>query len=496
MIISGASADAEISKVTPAEIEDTGLASFAYLRLDDEDFERLNYALAKRSAPHGVKQTWDDAALMVRGADAGRDVLLTKGRVPVGVIQCKRLEGQIALPAVFREMAKLILFASVNGDLRFDSDLIYLLAVAKDPAGTVVDYFARRVEVEARKRDMIVAAALEVRDTYATLEKIGDEDVERLVFAGLPRLDIKLIRPVDLDEWMGREPSVAARFFKQRIVVDNQIVSDRLDAFEAMIKGLMGDVQKLAPVTDEDLDLLREQIRDTPETHRLNFGFTMLFGFPPQMFAGPPNLEKRIGPLRDVVQQINADYTDWVFALGREKAAEICDSAEAMYAPVIARMIPAPFLGYVAKECLSVALSGTVMSAIVERLSNAPRLDTDEARLRQVREDLAAEWGKYLAGDFGQMIGDAEDLKLKHLIIERGLEGLRSQADLENALKIGADLLQQKLFDAADAMRADCKHKVSIVLTGTSGLDSEEGFKRMVDTARSLGALKPSGDLV
>ncbi|MFN3946093.1 MAG: hypothetical protein ACK4K7_14300 [Allosphingosinicella sp.] len=495
MIISGAAADAEIAKVKPAEIEDAGLASFAYLRLDDEDFERLCYALSKRSAPLGVERIWDDAALMVRGADAGRDVLLTKGGVPVGVIQCKRLEGQMALPAVFREMAKLILFASVNGDLRFDRELIYMLTVARDPARTVVDYFARRSEVEPAKRDAIMAAAVEVRDTYATLARMDDEVVERLVFASLPKLSIKLLRPVDLDEWMGREGAVAARFFKQRIVVDNQIVSDRLDAFEGLLRGLAGDVQKLAPVTDEDLELLREQIRDTPETHRLNLGIAMLFGFPPEMFVGRPNLEKRVGRLRDLLQEVDADYTDWVFALAREKAAEICDSAEAMYAPMIARAIVAPFLGYVAKECLAVALSGSIMSSILDRLSNAPRLESDEARLRQAREDVASEWGRYLAGDFGQMIGDAEDLKLKRLIVERALEGLRSQEHLENALEMGADLLKQKLFDAADSLRATCKHKVSIVLTGSRGIDSDAGLKRLADTVRSLEALKRSGEI-
>jgi hypothetical protein len=493
MIISGASADAEIGKVNPAEIEDAGLASFAYLRLDDEDFERLSYALAKSSAPLGIERIWDDAALMVRGADAGRDVLLTKAGVPAGVIQCKRLESQMALPAVFREMAKLILFASANGDLRFNSDLIYLLAVARDPAGTVVDYFARRAEVEPLKRDMIMAAALEVRDTYATLENMDDAVVERLVFEAMPKLSIKLLRPVDLDEWMGREAAVAARFFKQRIVVDNQLVSDRLDSFEGLLRGLMGDVQKLAPVTDEDLELLREQIRDTPETHRLNLGIAMLFGFPPEMFVGRPNLEKRIGRLRDLLQEVDADYTDWVFALARDKTAEICDSAEAMYAPMVARAVVGPFLGYVAKECLTVALSGSVMSSILDRLSNAPRLETDEARLRQAQGDVAAEWGRYLAGDFGQMIGDAEELKLKRLIIGQGLEGIASQAHLENALEMGANLLKPKLFDAANSIRATCKHKVSIVLTGSRVIDSGEGLKRLADTVRSLEAFKSSG---
>jgi hypothetical protein len=493
MIISGAAADAEISKVEPASDEEAGLDSFAYLRLGDEDFERLSYALAKRSAPHGITRTWDDAAHMVRGADAGRDVLLTKAGRSVGVIQCKRLESQMALPAVFREMAKLILFASVNGDLRFDSDLIYFLAVARDPSGTVVDYFARRAEIEAGKVEAIKAAAIEVRDTYVTLKPLDDATVENRVLEALPKLSINLLRPVDLDEWLGREPTVATRFFKQRVVVDNSVVTDRLDQFEQIMNGLRGDVKQLAPVTDADIKLLREQIEDTPETHRLNVGIAMLFGFPREMFVGRPNLEKRIGRLMEVLKEIDSDYTDWVFALARTKAAEICDSAEAMYAPMIARNIPALFLGYVAKECLAVGLSGSVMSDIIQKLGGAPRLDDDEARLGQTRADVAAEWGRYLAGEFGGMVGDANDLAFKHLIISRTLEGLGSQADIERALEFGADLLKPKLFAAADAMRAMCKHKVSIVLTGTRGIDSAEGLQRLFDTVRGLEALKSSG---
>lgn len=78
MIVSGAAADAEISRVEPVSDDSAGLESFAYFRLGDEDFERLSYALAKRSGPRGIARTWDDAAYMVHGADAGRDVLLTK----------------------------------------------------------------------------------------------------------------------------------------------------------------------------------------------------------------------------------------------------------------------------------------------------------------------------------------------------------------------------------------------------------------------------------
>jgi hypothetical protein len=116
MIIRGTDADAEIDHVRAVVAEETGQVPFAYLRLTDEDFERLSYALFKKSAPSAMERTWDDAAIMVRGADAGRDVLLAGAGRAVGIVQCKRLESGISLPAVFREISKLILFAKVNGD--------------------------------------------------------------------------------------------------------------------------------------------------------------------------------------------------------------------------------------------------------------------------------------------------------------------------------------------------------------------------------------------
>lgn len=486
MILSGTDADAEISKVQPADLEDAGLDCFAYLRLGDEDFERLSYALAKSSAPHGVTRCWDGAALMITGADAGRDVLLTMAGRAVGVIQCKRLESQMALPAVFREMAKLILFAKVNGDLSLTGRLTYILAVARDPARTVVDFFARRAEIELSKEGVIRAATREVRESYETLSHLTDQEAERLVLDALTRFDIHLLRPVDLDEWLGREPGVAARFFKHRLLVDNKVVVDRLDIFESVLKAAM---RQMAPLTDEDLKLLSKRIEDTPESHRLNVGIAMLFGFPREMFVGRANLETRIGRLQKLLIEIDGDYTDWVFALARKKAGEICDSAEAMRVPAIARMIPIQFLSYVARECLAVALTGSVMTGILDRLSNAPVLEDDDARLRQTRSNLEAEWGRYLSGDFGQMVGDAEDLALKRQIVGQVLVGIRTEQELGHALAFGADVLKPAMFAAAEALRETCKHKTTVVLTGGGGIDTDEGLQRLVETLRGLDAL-------
>lgn len=75
-ILKGADADAELAKVKA--VEDLAAASTKYplTGLSADDFEVLCYALFKNSAPDGLAKGWDDAAIVLRGADAGRDLLL------------------------------------------------------------------------------------------------------------------------------------------------------------------------------------------------------------------------------------------------------------------------------------------------------------------------------------------------------------------------------------------------------------------------------------
>jgi hypothetical protein len=74
---------------------DVGSDGYPYTRLSSDDFERLCYALFKRTQPPGQERFWDDVAIMVRGADARRDLVLFKGWQLSGVVQCKRLESAV-----------------------------------------------------------------------------------------------------------------------------------------------------------------------------------------------------------------------------------------------------------------------------------------------------------------------------------------------------------------------------------------------------------------
>lgn len=493
MIVSGADADEKMSGGTPVEAVDAGLASFPYLRLTDEDFEKLSYALFKKSAPDGWSRDWDDAAVMVRGADAGRDLLLISGGKTVGFVQCKRLESGIALPPVFREISKLILFAHMNGDVTFDRSYTYILALARDPAATVVDFFARREEREKECIDQIREAARAVRDEYKTLSAITPADAESLVIEALRHLPIKLIRPTELNQWLDREPSVSQAFFKQRMVIDAKEANERYQRMEAMIAAMSAKVEGVPALTDVDMKLILDRIEKTPETHRLHFGLAALFGYPAEMFAETKDLEVRLRRISQAVAEIDADYIDWIFKKGKDFAGEILDHGMVLYTVhPFARQVPAAFLGEVAKQCCSLAMGSSVMDDIIRKQIGEADLSDDDARLAHVRGILLESGYHYLEGDFSKVAGDDELVAFKKEVIMQLMDGITSRADLEATLDAGIAALRPELFAAADKLRTVCGQKTSVVLTHSGLLDSNDAIKRMVETMIKLNDLKKS----
>lgn len=491
MIVSGAQADEKMSAGAPVESIDAGLASFPYLQLTDEDFEKLAYALFKKSAPDGWMRDWDDAAVMVRGADAGRDLLLTSGGKTAGFVQCKRLESGIALPAVFREISKLILFAHVNGDVIFDRSYTYILALARDPAATVVDFFARRAEREKECVDQIREAARAVRDEYKTFSAVTAPDAETLVLEALRRLTIKLIRPTELNQWIGREPSVSQVFFKQRLVIDATEANENFRRVEEMMAALSAKVEGVPLLTDVDMKIILDRIEKTPETHRLHFGLAALFGYPAEMFAETKDLEARLGRISKAVAEIDADYIDWIFKKGRDYAGEVLDRGTVLYTVhPFARQVPAAFFGEVAKQCSKLAMGSSVMDDIIRKQTGEPDLSDDDARLDHARGILLESGYHYLEGDFSELVGDDELVTFKKEVIVQLMHGITSRTDLEAKLDAGIAILKPALFVAADKLRALCGQKTSIVLTHSGLLDSNEAIKRMAETMIKLEDLK------
>lgn len=286
-VIKGQDADDEILKVRAVDDLTAAPTNFPFTGLSADDFERLNYALFKKSAPDGVERGWSAVAIMVRGADAGRDLLLLSDQAPCGAVQCKRLESPMTLPALLREIIKLILYPDVDCSLpQIAEGTHYFLSLATEASKTVVDFFASPSKILGEKDQSIPAYVDEVRESYTTLSGldavIATDKVRRI----LPKLKYTIIRPVDLNGWLAREPNVATRFFKHRIVVDDANVTAGFAEMKGLLEAVGARLGSLPLLADVDLKLIKERMESVPESHRISFGFASLFGFPKEMFVG------------------------------------------------------------------------------------------------------------------------------------------------------------------------------------------------------------------
>lgn len=496
-ILRGDKADSELNDVCAIEDFDVGSDEYPLTRLTADDFERLNYALFKVSGPPSITKDWDDVALMLRGADAGRDVALYKENKLVGVVQCKRLESRITLPQVLREAIKLILFPCADKTLpKMEPDLTYFLSLATESARTVIDFFSNPAASLAASDGDLPTYVNEVIDSFETLSQLDKQDAVLTVRRALPTLHFKLLRPVDLSGWLAGQEGVAGRFFKQRVVVDNSFISTELKDMKELMRNLSTNLAGVPLLTDVDLKIIKDRIDGTPDSHRISTGFAALFGFPREMFSDATGLKRRIGRLVETLNELNADYTEWLNEKARAMAGAICDQGEVIFTVhPFARQIPLGFLGMIARECLERTLTGEIMGEIIRKLNPTQVLPTDDDKLLWLRERFLEEGKRYLQGDYSNLAGDAELLALKRRMISHMLQGLQNEEDVGRVLDEGLAILRPRLLEAAKEIRRLGAYSPSVFLMGVSGIDMPEVVKRMAETAKALDAMKSNTSL-
>lgn len=491
-IIQGPEADAELRKVQAVEGLNAAPLNYPLIGLSADDFERLCYALFKVSAPDGVSRAWSDVAIMVRGADAGRDLLLLAGERPWGVVQCKRLESAIALPATFREIIKLILYPDVDSSLpQIEEGTHYFLSLASEATQTVVDFFGTPSNVLSDQNDSIPAYVQEVLESYTSLSVLETSQATAKVRRLLPTLKYRFVRPVDLNGWIARENGVAARLFQHRILIDDANMTAGFSEVKSILQSMAGQLGGLPLMTDADLKLIKARMESVPETHRLSFGFASLFGFPKEMFAGEQNLKPRAERLNNLVAEIGQDYIDWLYQQVNHKAEEICTLGEVtVRVHPFARQLPAPFLGLVLKENIDKNLIGKVMSGFIEKTLGQRSFHNDDERIQNIKQTLVASGERYLRGHFSGMVGEGNLLELKKALARASVSGLHSVADLNHVLDSGIFIMRPHLDAAAIEMRRLSAHPLSIFLTDSSSIDDPNVLQRIADTVRALDGSK------
>ena len=495
-LIEGAQADAELEYVERVEGLEAASATFPLADLSPVDFERLNYALFKSSSPVGTPRNWDDAALMPAGADEGRDILLLGGGAAPGIVQCKRRGAAMTRPAVLRELSKCILLCTLDSaSPPLSPHAHYFLSLTRDPAGTVLDFFAEPARFLSSHPSDVSAAVKKTLDSFGALRALDFDDAVSTVHRYMRSMTLHLLGPVDLYFWITKEPDIAKLFFRHRVVVDSIPVMDELAELRVSVADIARQTSGISAVTDDDVKIIKDYIDGIPESHRTSLGIASLFGFPREMFAAKEHFRNHLESLMGALQVLHTAYVEWMNSRAQEEAARICDLPEIRSTVhPFALQIASSYMGALAADISLRSLSGEVMTSIIEKATKRKAFSDDEERLAHVCRRVLEQGRRHHAHDYSQLAGDDDLVAFKRQLFDRLMADIPDMRTLEDVVQDGRRELEPYLKDASAELESLGRFRPSVFLVGTSGLDSDIALAKMAHTARTLEELGAQDD--
>ena len=488
---------AELNSVQPLGTVQPQLNHYPYLQLSSEYFELLNYELFAHSSPPSQRRSWDKAMLMSSGSDAARDITLYSNEKLVGIVQCKRHKNNISLSTVLKEISKCILYPEVDDELpKLTREIKYFLALAGKPSKRALEFFGRPTAVTESSFSALEEAVKEVLETYVQLSNIEYSFAINRVCDLVASMKFVLLRSEDIDSWLQKEQSVASRFFAHRYFVDSSTVEAQNAEVMQRLQALNVRLGSVPFVTDVDLNFIKDRIESVPESHRVSLGFASLFGFPREMFAGKPNLEKLVTPLVTALNSLSMGYIEWTQESARQHTARICNLPEVLFAVhPFARQMALSYLSLTAADLALYNLSGDVMTKIIQETSKRGVFKSNKERLDYVCQQLIEQGSRYLNNDFSEVVGEGELLELKLTLINQLIFGIEDENHLRAIIKQGREILLPHLEVAVTELSEKFSHRPSIFIMGSSGIDSNEMISRMADTVRALDGEQEGNDI-
>lgn len=212
--------------------------------LGDREFELLMFRLfqdwqrEQGKHPCGIEIRHDRTWLMQGTADMGRDVVLMRAGVAVGVVQCKHYASDYTLPQTLREICRFILAAKVYPALLPNpDDFTYVLALSRRANGKAASLFQEPARVLRESPELLTDAVDKAISDFKGLSELDPAKALAHVSDVLARIDIQLLQQQDLAIWLHSCEVVFSTFFQARYVVDKTEVLERLEKVIQLLNG-------------------------------------------------------------------------------------------------------------------------------------------------------------------------------------------------------------------------------------------------------------------
>lgn len=202
------------AEVTLTDVIQAEVRSMPFHLLTPDQFELLLWDLFYSDC-NDTDLEFDNARLMITGADQGRDVWLTNDGEPSGLIQCKREEKKYGRKDVLKEVVKFLLHSELTPALLpHPKAFTYCLALSTDPKGEVDDFFERPLDWLKDNMTEVESVTKQVIQSYQRFKNTKSDDVIDSIFSKIKSLSYQLIRPHELNRWLDIHQDVRKRFFK------------------------------------------------------------------------------------------------------------------------------------------------------------------------------------------------------------------------------------------------------------------------------------------
>lgn len=461
---------AEENSLSKVDLIEPVVSYIPYNSLGDRNFEILVYRLFEKEIPNEYKGLHVGTYLMEGVRDQGRDVTFVLNGHVDGVVQCKNLKDKFTKPALIKEIIKTALFMKKEGVLSYFNRYWIVSPEGCNPkAKSLIQNFSSQIEAED-----IENYFNQVRDDFESFNEMKYSEEKDDLMSLFNRIHVFEVTRNELDSLLEKHPDVKRMHFKTTAIID-------CDQNRKMIKEVL-DEYGMRMLTDEDLKIMQENIKEIPENYRARLLGIDVFGLPTTMFGGHSDDE------RDVWQAV----VDLKLKINQMVSNRIKEEIRnSIYSRITIPLVHTKkvhphsvfFCEPYITQCVLFAYTAKLFpSFLFETIGHLSNRDEVE---KQCKQRIVATASQALQGDYSSFAGDASLVESKKNIMEYALQGLNSIKDVILHLESDLKLLRPVCDEIIDSLLEKYKYPQTIVMHNLSILDSKQYMENVAKTLKS-----------
>ncbi|MBY4798620.1 hypothetical protein K6W78_01150 [Burkholderia cepacia] len=451
--------------------------------LGDRQFELLSYSLIKKEIHSRKLVDFDDVAIMQGVGERGRDCVLYLESKVRGLVQCKKYEARLTKPQVLKEIIKFLMFACNEPTILPDPDNFkYFIFASNDFTEPAIDLLHQysvtiEAEIKAGTIDQYVGQIAEEYESFRGFRTTPPFDKVRNLVS---RIAVLGVNGVDLTNRVNEELDILKNFFNVKTVVS-------IDDADKVLRKALEDYG-LKFLTDDALRKLQSRISIAHPDHRVSLGMVDFYGYSLDFFKSLNNesLKEILMSVASTRMTIDGKLMDFVHEEIRKRVfTEITRGLLHM-----GRIHPfsvglaAPYLH---KRMTPLLSAGNIPDALTDQYV-PERTKSSEQIVEEVSKILLATSERIMAGDYSQVVGDAQLIELKRKLFNHMHQGLQNIDAARARLKIDLPVMLPALEKIETELKQLLSETRTVVIGDSSFFDDKEKLGKIVQT---FGQLTP-----